>query len=108
MPAPPLDEIARRIVQAFHPERIVLFGSRARGDAGSDSDVDLMVEMNTDATPAERSLAVQALFGLRDWSLDVVVLTPAEMTAARGVTGTLVSMIDAEGRVIYQRDQCAA
>jgi len=40
---PVLDEIVRRIVRAVHPERVYLFGSRARGDAGPDSDYDLMV-----------------------------------------------------------------
>ncbi|HZP96251.1 MAG TPA: nucleotidyltransferase domain-containing protein [Candidatus Limnocylindria bacterium] len=40
---PVLDEIVRRLVDAFHPEGIYLFGSMARGDAGPDSDYDLMV-----------------------------------------------------------------
>ena len=42
---PPIEEIARKIVEAFRPRRIVMFGSRARGDSRPDSDLDLMVEM---------------------------------------------------------------
>ncbi len=38
--------MVRRIVHRFRPERIILFGSHARGDAGPDSDVDLLVVMS--------------------------------------------------------------
>lgn len=100
---PSIEEITRRIAAAFHPRRIVLFGSRARGDAGPDSDVDLMIEMDTTASPVERAIAVQALFGLRPWSLDVVVYTPEEVERLRHINGTLASVIDAEGRVVYER-----
>ena len=42
-PQEAIPEMVRRIVERFHPEKIILFGSHARGDAGPDSDVDLMV-----------------------------------------------------------------
>jgi|SRR5579863_858048 predicted nucleotidyltransferase len=100
---PPIEEITRLIADAFHPRRIVLFGSRARGDATPDSDVDLMIEMDTTASPIERAIAVRTLFGLRTWSLDVVVYTPDEIDRLRRINGTLASMIDAEGRVVYER-----
>ncbi|MFN2431417.1 MAG: nucleotidyltransferase family protein [Gemmatimonadota bacterium] len=54
MPSP--EEIARRITERFDPERIVLFGSRARGDYDEDSDVDVFVEMESDQRPPERFL----------------------------------------------------
>jgi predicted nucleotidyltransferase len=101
--APPIEEIAQRIAEAFHPWRIVLFGSRARGDSRPDSDVDLMIEMDTTASPIDRAIAVRTLFGLRTWSLDVVVYTPQEVERLRHVNGTLASVIDAEGRVVYER-----
>jgi uncharacterized protein len=40
-----IEQMVRRIVEQFHPERVILFGSHARGDAGPDSDVDLLVVM---------------------------------------------------------------
>jgi hypothetical protein len=43
----------RRLVEAYHPERIYLFGSKARGDAGPDSDFDLMVIVSDDAPPGD-------------------------------------------------------
>ena len=49
-----LAEMVRRLVAAFEPERIYLFGSRARGDDGADSDYDLMVVVHDDAPPEQR------------------------------------------------------
>ena len=44
---------------------------------------------------------VLALFGLREWSMDVVVYTPDEVRRFRGVSGSFLSQIESEGRVIY-------
>lgn len=52
---PPIEEIVRKIAEAFRPRRIVMFGSRARGDTRPDSDLDLTVEMETDDPPAQRA-----------------------------------------------------
>jgi len=100
---PPVAEIVQRVVEALHPRRIVLFGSRARGTSRPDSDVDLMIEMDTTAWPVERAVAVRQLFGLRHWSMDVVVYTPAEIAHLRQIPGSLMSAIDAEGRVLYEQ-----
>ena len=99
-----LQIVRGRIVSTFQPRRIVLFGSRARGEGGADSDVDLFVEMETDRRPPERTAEVTALFGLRPWSLDVVVYTPEEVERLSGVAGTFLARIEAEGRTLYERD----
>jgi predicted nucleotidyltransferase len=96
-------EIAQRIAERFHPRRIILFGSYARGDASGGSDVDLFVEMETPRRPPDRSIEVSAIFGLRSWPLDVVVYTPEEVERLRHVTGSLMARIEAEGRVLYER-----
>jgi predicted nucleotidyltransferase len=98
-----VEEIASKIVEKFNPKRIVLFGSHARGEATDDSDVDLFVEMESDRRPPERAIEVNAMFGLRPWPLDVVVYTPAEVERLRNVRGTLLSVIEAEGEVLYER-----
>ena len=67
-----LEQVTRTIIERFHPKRIVLFGSHARGDAGSDSDLDLFIEMQTSRRPPERAIEVSAAFGLRPWPLDLV------------------------------------
>lgn len=103
LPPERLREVTERIVDHLCPRRIVLFGSYARGEAGPDSDLDLFVEMETDARPPERAASVAALFGLRRWPLDVVVYTPQEVERLRGVRGTLLSQIEADGQLLYER-----
>jgi predicted nucleotidyltransferase len=98
-----LEQVTRTIVEQFHPKRIVLFGSHARGDAGSDSDLDVFIEMQTSRRPPERAIEVSAAFGLRPWPLDVVVYTPEEVQRLRGVSGTLLSVIEKEGKVLYEQ-----
>lgn len=96
-------EVADRIVAAFKPHRILLFGSHARGDSAPDSDLDIMVEMETDLEFYERIRMVASLFGLRRWPLDVLVYTPAEVTEMKDVNGTMVNLIEREGKLLYAR-----
>ena len=98
-----IDDVVHRIVERFHPKRIVLFGSRARGDAGPESDIDLFIEMESALRPLDRAVEVLKLFGLRRWGLDVFVYTPREVVAYRGRIGNLLSYVDAEGKVLYER-----
>ena len=100
---PPIETIVRKIAEAFRPHRIVMFGSRARGDARRDSDLDLMVEMETDDPPAERARAISALFGLRRWAMDLIVYTPQEFKQQRRYRNSLVRVIEAEGKVLYEQ-----
>jgi len=102
MREPPIDEIVQKIVEAFHPRRIVMFGSRARGEAALDSDLDLMVEMETSLRPVERVMAVDRLFGLRDWAMDVLVYTPEEVARSKDTVGTLTYTVVREGKTLYE------
>lgn len=97
-----LEKVTNTIVERFHPRRIILFGSRARGEARPDSDVDLFVEMESTRRPPERTIEVSSVFGLRPWPLDVVVYTPDEVKRLRRVRGTLLSVIEREGTVLYE------
>ncbi|HUT33975.1 MAG TPA: nucleotidyltransferase domain-containing protein [Planctomycetota bacterium] len=103
MAEPPVDEIVAKIVDAFHPRRIVMFGSRARGHAGPESDLDLLVEMETDKPPRDRIRAVDALFARRRWAMDILVYTPEEVRRFRDMLGTVLYTIEREGRVLYER-----
>jgi predicted nucleotidyltransferase len=94
-------EISDRIVEHFSPKRIVVFGSHARGDARPESDLDLMVEMESDLDFYSRIPMITKIFGLRKWPLDLFVFTPAEVEKDRDVNGTLVNLIEREGKVLY-------
>ena len=100
---PPIEEIVRKIAEAFRPRRIVMFGSRARGNPHPDSDLDLMVEMETSDPPAQRARVIDALFGLRRWAMDLVVYTPQEVKQQRQYRNSLVRVIEAEGKVLYEQ-----
>jgi len=97
-----IDEMVRRIVERFHPERIILFGSHARGTAGPDSDVDLLVVMPVTSKrglTTEMHLAVGAV-GI---AKDIIVVTPEEVQKYRDIPGTIVWPALHEGRVLYER-----
>ena len=103
MVEPPVQEIVQKIVGAFRPRRIVMFGSRAQGATGPDTDVDLMVEMETDDPPAQRVRMIDALFGLRRWAMDVIVYTPQEVEQHRQYRNSLIRTIESEGKVLYEQ-----
>jgi uncharacterized protein len=100
-----VQSITRQIVERFHPKRIIAFGSYARGDHGPNSDLDLIVEMETDRPFYQRSVDVASIFGLRDWSMDLLVYTPEEYSEQKQIWGTLISLIEPEAKVLYDRSK---
>jgi uncharacterized protein len=98
-----LEHVTKTIVERFRPRRIMVFGSHARGDADPDSDLDLFIEMDTSRRPPERAIEVSEVFGLRPWPMDIVVYTPEEVRRLRNVRGTLLSVIEKEGKVLYEQ-----
>jgi len=99
---PVLAEIVRRLVEAYHPDRIYLFGSRARGEVGPDSDYDLMVVVPDDA-PAERHesrLAYGVLWGTGT-AADVLVWTRTQFESRVHVVASLPAGIMREGRLVH-------
>jgi predicted nucleotidyltransferase len=100
-----LKEITSIIVERFRPRRVVLFGSRARGEPSPESDIDLFIELDDDLgkRPLERAVAVRSAFGLHPWPMDVLVYTTDEVRRMRETEGTILSEIESEGRVLYQR-----
>jgi HEPN domain-containing protein/predicted nucleotidyltransferase len=99
-----LDLITRTIVEHFRPERILLFGSRARGDTHEYSDYDILVIMDPDPSGGDQAKAIHAAFGdKKGWSMDVIVVTPAQAERKRDDVGTLVYAAEQEGRLLYAR-----
>ncbi len=99
---PALAEILRRVVDAYQPERVYLFGSMARGDADADSDYDLMLIVPDDATPERRDsdLAYNALRGT-GLAADVLVWTRDQFDRRTHVVASLPATILREGRLLH-------
>ena len=99
---PALREIVRRITGAYHPLRVYLFGSKARGTAGPDSDYDLLVVMSDDAPPQlKRSkLAYQSLWGVRK-ATDVLICTEGWFLSRASVVTSLPATVIREGKLLY-------
>lgn len=96
-----LAEVVRRVVTALEPRRLILFGSRARGEAKPDSDVDLLVVWRNETPPHERSAAVRrALRGI-SVAFDIAVVTPSEYERFAGRKAHIVAIAAREGRVLY-------
>ena len=99
---PVVADIVQRLVHAYDPERIYLFGSASRGDMHPDSDYDLMLIVGDDAPPEKRRsrLAYQVLRGT-GIAVDVLVWTKGAFEARLHLKASFPSTVVREGRLIY-------
>ena len=96
-----LAEIVRRIVRVAAPERIVLFGSAARGEAGPNSDLDLLVIKPGDYHRGRLTEEIyESLIGAGQ-AVDIVVVTPEDVESYRDALGLVIGPALREGREIY-------
>ena len=92
-----------RIVGRFQPERVVLFGSRARGDAAELSDVDLLVVMPDGIDRRDTAVEIHVALADLPAAKDIVVTTPAHIAQRSHVIGTVLRPALREGKVLYER-----
>ena len=100
-----LRKIVHRMVQALQPKKIILFGSYADGTPSPDSDVDLLVIMETSAPPAERYLTVSRLLRPRPFPVDILVKTPKEIRRALDQGDFFIREITTHGLILYEQDR---
>lgn len=98
-----IDRMVKRIVAKFQPQQVILFGSQARGDAGPDSDVDLLVVMDFEGTAREKGLEVRV--ALHDILVpkDIIVTSPEDFAWRKDIVGTIEWPAAREGKVLYAR-----
>ncbi len=95
--------MVRRIRDRFNPDRIILFGSHARGTAGPDSDVDLLVVMPVEGNKRAKQLEIRmALHDIRV-PKDIIVTTPQDFAWRKETIGTIERPAAREGKVLYER-----
>jgi predicted nucleotidyltransferase len=98
-----IDKMARRLARRFRPEQIILFGSHARGRAGPDSDVDLLIIMPF--TGSKRDKEIELRLALYDFlvPMDIILASPEEARRRRNIPGTIIRPALREGKVLYVR-----
>jgi len=96
-----LADIVRRVVEAAQPDKIVLFGSAARGEMGPDSDIDLLVIKGGKFNRWRITTAIyRHLYGAGA-AVDVVVVTPEEVERYRNTHCLVICPALREGKVVY-------
>jgi uncharacterized protein len=98
-----IEQFGRKIGEEFGADKVVLFGSYARGTATVDSDIDLLVVAETTLPPSERYGAVRRLLADYPASFDIIVRTPEEYSRSRLVVNDIVYFADKCGRVLCER-----
>ena len=95
--------VAARIAIAANAERVILFGSYARGEATEHSDVDLMVIAESDLPRFKRSRELYSLIKPYPFPMDIIVYTPQEFERWRKSKVSFVSTVLREGKTLYER-----
>ena len=99
-----LNEMTSRLVQAFQPEEIILFGSHAWGTPTEGSDIDLYVIVNeSNERPLQRARRARACVEGLKVAKDILVRTRAEAKKYRHVHASLECQVFEKGRVLYER-----
>lgn len=96
-----IESLARQIAEKFNPQRIILFGSYGRGNPHPESDVDMLVVMETEMREVEQAIEIcqklDYLFGL-----DLIVYTPSHLKERLEMGDTFIEDILKEGQVLYE------
>jgi predicted nucleotidyltransferase len=98
-----LADITRRIVEKFDPYTVILFGSYAWGKPQKDSDIDLLVVMDSDERPAKRGMLISPIARVPFVPMDLLVYTPQEIEDRLTIGDFFVREIMEKGKVLYKR-----
>jgi len=96
-----IQQLVADIVRQFSPQKIVLFGSHARGEAGPDSDVDLLVIIPHKEHAAQKAAEITQRVHPGDYSLDLIVRSPDTIRARLQMNDWFVRELMREGQVLY-------
>lgn len=97
-----LNEAVRRLVEKFHPEKIILFGSQARGTADSRSDIDLLVISPIKEKRRKLMVEMNRVLTELEYAFDIIILTREEFERDRKIPGTIGRYVSREGRILYE------
>jgi predicted nucleotidyltransferase len=98
-----IEDILRKIVAAYAPQKVILFGSYAYGEPNEDSDIDLLIIKDTDKRPIERWMEVKRLLRDRDRTVSVspLVYTRQELEQRLAIQDYFIQEVLEKGEVLY-------
>ncbi|MBU0702300.1 MAG: nucleotidyltransferase domain-containing protein [Chloroflexi bacterium] len=97
-----IDEMVRRIVETSRPQKIIMFGSRARGEARPESDIDLLVIAESSKPRHQRAAPLYGAVSDILVAMDILVYTPGEVKEWSNVPQAFVTTAVREGQVLYE------
>jgi predicted nucleotidyltransferase len=95
--------VVKKIANKFDPEKVILFGSYAYGKPKPESDVDLLVVMETPLRERQQRLEISRALSPRPFPLDIIVRTPKQIRERIALGDFFLREITSEGKVIYER-----
>lgn len=99
-----IQRVVDRWIQVLKPQKIVLFGSYAYGKPNADSDVDMLIIMDSNERPTTRVVrALEAVHGVKNFAMDILVRTPDEILQRLKIGDFFVQEILERGKVLYER-----
>jgi predicted nucleotidyltransferase len=96
-------EVVSTIISSYNPEKIIIFGSYARNEQTSDSDLDLLIVKDTDQSFVQRQRAVRSLFEKQPFAMDILVYTPAEFEKCSNWLNNIINIAVRTGKLVYER-----
>ncbi len=101
IPQKAIDQVVKQIVEKFKPQKIILFGSYARGNPRPESDVDLLVVMDTSQKESKQSLEIRRHLGVM-FGMDLIVHTPKHLKERVDMGDWFLRDVLKEGKVLYE------
>ena len=101
IPQKAIDEVVRQIAEKFQPQKIILFGSYARGNPRPESDVDMLVVMETELKEVEQAIKICQQIQYR-FGLDLIVHTPKRLAERLNMGDCFLRDVLKEGKVVYE------
>lgn len=103
IPQKAIDQVVQQIVEKFKPQKIILFGSYARGNPRPESDVDLLVVMDTSLKEVKQSIEIHHQLNIM-FGLDLLVYTPKHLQERFAMGDWFVRDILKKGKVLYEAE----
>lgn len=98
-----IKRMVNKIVRKFQPDKIILFGSYARGEVTRDSDIDLLVIMPVSGSKLLKAAEIHKSIGAVGIPKDILVFTPEDIAKYGRLVGTILKPALEEGMVLYER-----